>query len=143
MFLSHGCFGQLAWGTLQGTVMSGEDGELIPFARVIVFESGTDFTVMSAGVQSDLDGNFRLNSLLPGRYDLRITDSFYNMDTLEMVDIDVKPEQITFLGDIEMNMNHYRLSNCPPIVPSPSLRTLNQDPFGRSITIEKEDIRRQ
>lgn len=134
-------FGQMQLGTIKGIVSDGE-GEFVPFARVLVYSFDDPNGEMKGGGETDFDGRFQLNSLSPGKYNLVIAADFYGVDTLIVEGVEVQPSQITFLDSIQMKMNKSYLHQ--PRIPemNPVVQLNRNDPFGRSITIESEDIRR-
>lgn len=137
LLISPLSFAQTEAGSLQGTVVD-HDGQFLPLVRVSVYTSGTDFREIRAGVETDFDGNFRIVGLAPGRYDIELKDVAFSMDTFRLTGIDIHPEQITSLGTVELEMKDQEFSWCCCI----TLPVVQLDPFGRSITINKEDIRR-
>lgn len=131
-------FGQIGMGTIKGTV-NNKDGEFLPFVRVLVYASGDQNGSIKTRTETDFDGKFQLNALAPGMYDLVFTDFVSDFDTLRLEGVRVNPESITFLDRIEMS--ELEIIGCDFGLPVPI--TINPlDPFGRSTTIPKEDIRR-
>lgn len=56
-------------GIIQGTVIDEQSGEAIPFANVVLLQYGQQVT----GASTDFDGRYRIKSLQPGSYDVRVS----------------------------------------------------------------------
>lgn len=140
LFLSQLSFGQVQTGVIQGTMLDAEDGDVpLPFVRVLVYSSGSNFKEPKGGVESDFDGNFRLNYVAAGKYDLVFAAESMGMDTIRMTDVVVEMDQITFLGEIEMK--HKKRTGWDYIIQQPLIEMHDLDPFGCSTIIRKEDIK--
>ena len=66
-------------GRLQGVVVDKDTGEPIPFANIILENGGT----LVGGASSDFDGNYDINPIPPGTYDLKATFVGYNTYVLK------------------------------------------------------------
>ncbi len=89
LFFSFNTFAQT--GTLKGRVLNKINNEPIPFANVIIDSTGI-------GVTSDFDGNYRIDNLKPGLYN--ITCSFIGFETESVLEIQVstaRPTNYDFL----------------------------------------------
>ena len=140
LLVSQMSIGQSDLGSIKGTVID-EDGQGVPFVRVVVYFPGQDEAIQ-AGAQTDFDGNFYLNSIPAGLYDIVIDGEVEGLDSARLSGVEVLSDQITFIDQVEMTYQDV-ICCCFGFVPlQKSLRTLEMDPFGRSITIKKEDIRR-
>ena len=84
-------------GRLQGTVIDKDTGEPIPFANIVLENGGTQV----GGTSSDFDGNYDINPIPPGTYDLKATFVGYN--TFVMKGIVIPANKITF-QDVRMSM---------------------------------------
>ena len=84
-------------GRLQGTVVDKDTGEPIPFANIVLENGGTQV----GGTSSDFDGNYDINPIPPGTYDLKATFVGYN--TFVMKGIVIPANKITF-QDVRMSM---------------------------------------
>ena len=62
-------FSQTGSGTLKGTIKVKKTGEAIPFANIIVEVGG----VQVGGSTTDMDGNYIIKPIPPGRVDLKAT----------------------------------------------------------------------
>ncbi|MFN2430057.1 MAG: TonB-dependent receptor domain-containing protein [Cryomorphaceae bacterium] len=87
-------------GTIRGTVVEDESGETLIGVNVLV--KGTN----DKGTVTDLDGEFSLQ-LDPGTYDLQV--SYITYQTMTIVKVEVKPEEVTQLQDIRMVQSNMEL----------------------------------
>ncbi len=79
-------------GTLKGKVLNSETGESVPFASVAITQGGKQF----GGAVADVDGNYTIKPIPPGRYDLKASHLEFNSITIQNVVI--PPDQITFIN---------------------------------------------
>lgn len=77
-------------GEIKGKVFDKEDGTALPGAVAYVEAGGSKITAVT-----DVNGNFTIKPLRPGIYAVTIT--FSGMQSVEMPNISVNPDQITFL----------------------------------------------
>ena len=88
LMASSGLFGQS--GVIEGSTVNKFNNEPLPFVTLLVI--GTD-----NGVVSDIDGNYKIEGLSPGLYDIRA--SFVGFDELTVFEIQVtnsKPTVVNF-----------------------------------------------
>lgn len=88
-------FSQTGTGTIKGTVLD-ESGEPLPFVNVTLKQSGN----LKTGATTDFDGNFKISSLEPGKYDLEV--SFVGYQTQKTEGIIVKGDKLLPLPDITL-----------------------------------------
>jgi len=79
-------------GTLRGTILDGTNGETVPFANILIKETGS-------GTTSDLDGTYTL-SLSAGTYSLEF--SFIGYASLTVSDVTVVDGEVNVL-DVAMS----------------------------------------
>lgn len=89
-------FGQSQRGEIRGVVKDAKTKQPLDFVQVAVLLNGYN----SGGAVSDLDGKYSISALTPGKY--TVLASFLGYAKVEIRDVLVKPDQITFL-DIEMD----------------------------------------
>lgn len=94
-------------GTIKGTVVD-EKNIPMPFAPVAVLQ---DSTIISS-TQTDLNGEFTVKNLTPGKYNIKSFFTSYNTTLLEKVS--VNPNQIRY---VTMNMTLSAIGLPPIIVP--------------------------
>lgn len=83
-------FAQLGTGTIKGTVNDKDAGETMPFANVVLELNGN----MVTGAATDIDGNYTIKSVAPGKYDL--TASYSGYQSVKIANIVVNADRITF-----------------------------------------------
>jgi Ca-activated chloride channel family protein len=69
------------YGILKGTIVDAQSNEPIPFAAVVLKQNAKQIT----GTASDFDGNYILDKLIPGKYDLEVTVIGYNKKLIKDV----------------------------------------------------------
>lgn len=136
-------FAQEQLGSIRGTVVS-EEGEPLPFAKVILYTNKRDSLNRQfvAGVHTDFDGMFYMKYLNPGIYVLEIEDETMLLQPMRLEGIEVKPNQISVLGELEMSNKEMEIIGCDFGTPYWEIEFLQQVPFGNATIIEKEDLRR-
>lgn len=83
-------------GTLKGKVMDASTQEAIPFATIKLVQNGALVT----GTNSDVNGEYTIKGLQPGKYDLETT--FVGFENHLVKNLEIKSEKITFL-DIKLH----------------------------------------
>ena len=83
---------QIGTGTLQGTLTDENTGETIPFANVVIMQSGQQVT----GASTDFDGKYRIAALKPGS-DYTVKASVVGYGAQEKTGVKVSAGQITFV----------------------------------------------
>lgn len=61
--------------SIEGSIYDSQTMEVVPFANIVLYQQGK----LMYGMVSDIDGNFKITSITPGKYELRI--SFIDYDT--------------------------------------------------------------
>jgi hypothetical protein len=96
LMMSVGISAQTGLGSIKGRVLNGvNENSPIPGAVVWVEEAG-----QKRMAKTDLDGNFSIDALNPGVYNLTVKAS--QMDTLRISAISVSRDKITNLEDLAM-----------------------------------------
>ncbi|HET6243484.1 MAG: carboxypeptidase-like regulatory domain-containing protein [Bacteroidetes bacterium] len=83
---------QVGQGGLKGKVLDKVNNEPVPFANVVVELNGNQI----AGVTTDIDGNFFIKPLSPGKYDVKA--SFVGYEKIQISGVVVSSDQIAFLN---------------------------------------------
>lgn len=117
-------------GRLQGTVVDKDTGEPIPFANIILENGGTQV----GGTSSDFDGNYDINPIPPGTYDLKATFVGYN--TYIMKGVVVPPNKITF-QDVTMSIQSEMLDAVEIVDYKVPLISKDNTSGGATITAEE------
>ena len=68
--LTYG-FSQGGLGTVKGTVSDSDTKQPVAFAKVLLKKNGQ----VKGGANTDFDGNFQINSIDPGEYDIEVRRS--------------------------------------------------------------------
>ena len=89
-------FSQAGLGTIKGTVTDADTKQPIPFTKVILKKDGQ----VKGGANTDFDGNFQINSIEAGSYDLEIRNEGEGYQPQSIEGVIVNSEKITFLYDL-------------------------------------------
>ncbi|MFZ4463436.1 MAG: carboxypeptidase regulatory-like domain-containing protein [Bacteroidales bacterium] len=117
-------------GRLQGKVYEKDSREPVAFANIVLENGGT----MVGGATSDIDGNYVINPIPPGKYDLKATFVGYNQVTVRGVNI--TGNQITFY-DIVMSSTSINLGTVEVVDYAIPLISKDQTTSGASVTSEE------
>lgn len=117
-------------GRLQGKVYEKDSREPVAFANIVLENGGT----VVGGATSDFDGNYVINPIPPGRYDLKATFVGYNPVTVR--GIVITGNQITFY-DIVMVSASIDLQTVEVIDYKIPLISKDQTTSGASVTAEE------
>jgi len=117
-------------GRLKGVITDKDSGEPIPFANVVLENGGTQV----GGASSDFDGNYDINPIPPGTYDLRATFVGYN--TYIVKGVVIPGNQITF-RDIAMTIQSEMLDVVEIVDYKVPLISKDQTSVGATITAEE------
>ena len=95
--------------TINGTVRDAETGETLPYANVFIMQT-------SQGATTNVDGNFVLLGVEPGKYELRISylgynDTFLEIDTANLDGpLDIGINQVsTYLDEVLVTAERFRM----------------------------------
>ena len=117
-------------GRLRGVITDKDTGEPIAFANVVLENGGTQV----GGASTDFDGNYDINPIPPGTYDLRATFVGYN--TVVMKGVVIPGNKITF-QDILMSMQSEMLETVEIVDYKVPLISKDQTSAGATITAEE------
>ena len=117
-------------GRLKGVITDKDTGEPIAFANVVLENGGTQV----GGASTDFDGNYDINPIPPGTYDLRATFVGYN--TYVVKGVVIPGNKITF-KDIEMSMQSEMLDVVEIVDYKVPLISKDQTSAGATITAEE------
>lgn len=117
-------------GRLKGVITDKDTGEPIAFANVVLENGGTQV----GGASTDFDGNYDINPIPPGTYDLRATFVGYN--TVVMTGVVIPGNKITF-QDIKMSMQSEVLDAVEIVDYKVPLISKDQTSAGATITAEE------
>ena len=88
---------QVTEGTIRGQVVD-DQSATIPAAKVFLVGQGN--TIFQA---TDLDGRFKYTAIKPGLYSLKVVS--FGKDTTLISNLEIKPESLTNLGQITLQMS--------------------------------------
>lgn len=117
-------------GRLQGKVYEKDNREPVAFANIILENGGT----VVGGATSDFDGNYVINPIPPGKYDLKAT--FVGFNPVVVKGITITGNQITFY-DIVMMSTSIDLQTVEIIEYKIPLISKDQTTSGASVTAEE------
>ena len=117
-------------GRLKGVITDKDTGEPIAFANVVLENGGTQV----GGASTDFDGNYDINPIPPGTYDLRATFVGYN--TFITKGVVIPGNKITF-QDIKMSMQSEVLDAVEIVDYKVPLISKDQTSAGATITAEE------
>jgi len=135
--LTYG-FSQSGLGTIKGTVSDGETKEPIPFTKVILKKDGT----VKGGGTTDFDGNFQINSITPGTYELEIRNNTEGYKPQVLSGIVVSSDKITFLYDLTISKAKDVQDMEEVVVVAYKVPLIDKDGGASGATITREDISR-
>jgi len=118
-----------AQGRLKGKITD-DTGETVPFANVIVEKGGTQV----GGTSSDFDGNYDINPIPPGTYDLKASCIGYNAFVVK--NIVIPANKITFY-DIKMASGAINIGEVTVVDYEIPLISKDNTTQGASITSEE------
>ena len=91
-------FSQAGLGTIKGTVSDTDTKQPIPFCKVLLKKDGQ----IKGGANTDFDGNFQINSIEAGSYDLEIRNEGEGYKPQSLSGVIVSSDKITFLYDLNV-----------------------------------------
>lgn len=118
-------------GTLQGKIKDKATGELLPFVNVVVELNGQQ----KGGGSSDFDGNYKISSIAPGSYTVRVSSIGYKQSQIDGVVIN--SNKITFL-DMELESGDVVLDEV--VVTSYAVPLIDKDGGASGGTVTRDDI---
>lgn len=138
LFSSAYMFAQSGLGTLKGIVKDEKSGTVIPDAKVYLM-SGTS---MKGNAITDDKGEFQINAILPGNYDVKITNKIEGyQDALEQGVI-ISSDKITFLEKLTLGKPENELKKDEVKVTRYKVPLIDKDGGATGATVTREDIAR-
>ena len=91
-------FSQAGLGTLKGKVKDAASGAPLGMSKVVIIQN----SAAKGGTQTDADGEFQINGIQPGTYNVKITNpDGYQPSLIE--EVSISPDRITFLDNITLS----------------------------------------
>lgn len=138
LFTATYIFGQSGLGTLKGIVKDDKSGAVIPNAKVYLM-SGTS---MKGNALTDDNGEFQINAILPGSYDVKVTNRVEGyQDALEQGVI-ISSDKITFLEKLTLGKPENELTKDEVKVTRYKVPLIDKDGGASGATVTREDISR-
>ena len=85
-------YAQQKYGVIKGVVIDNNNGESLPFVNVVVKSK----SLKIAGVTTDSDGKYKIDSISPGVYDVSV--SYLGYESFMSKGVKVSPGKITYLN---------------------------------------------
>lgn len=137
LFLSAYSFSQSGLGTVKGTVRDEVSGEPLPISKVLIMQNGS----IKGAANTDYDGKFQINGVLPGVYDVEVR----NQDGYQpgvTTGVNVSPDKITFLDNLVLSKPKSVLDLGEIKVTAYKIPLIDKDGGASGATIGREDIAR-
>jgi hypothetical protein len=129
---------QSGLGTLKGIVKEDKTGAVIPNAKIYLLSGAT----MKGNAITDDKGEFQINAILPGTYDIKITNKTEGyQDALEQGVI-VSSDKITFLEKLTLGRPENELTKDEVKVSRYKVPLIDKDGGASGATVTREDINR-
>jgi hypothetical protein len=123
---------QSSLGTIKGKVVSEKDNEPVINAQVYVMVNSH-----KVGASSDIYGNFTINALPSGTYDIVVSSIEY--DSAKVQGFIVNADQFNFVSDIKLTQNGTIMDDV--IVEAP-IKLIDKGASGTRINISSAEIKR-
>ncbi len=123
---------QSSLGTIKGKVLSEKDNEPVINANVYVMVNS-----YKVGASTDMDGNFTINALPAGTYDIIISNMEF--DSAQVIGFIVNADQPNFVSDIKLTQNGTSLDEFKKIVHRVPL--IDKGASGTRINISSDQIK--
>ena len=133
--LTYG-FSQGGMGTIKGTVSDSDTKQPIPFSKVILKKNGQ----VKGGANTDFDGNFQINSISAGSYDLEVRNEVEGYKPISLTGVIVSSDKITFLYDLAIGKAKDVLEVEEVTVIAYRVPLIDRDGGASGATISREDI---
>ncbi len=137
LFLSSYSFSQSGLGTVKGLVKDEVSGESLPISKVLLMQNGT----IKGAANTDFDGKFQINGVLPGVYDVEVR----NQDGYQpgvTTGVNISPDKITFLDNLVLSKPKSVLDIAEIKVTAYKIPLIDKDGGASGATIGREDIAR-
>lgn len=135
--LSYG-FSQTGLGSIKGSVLDETTKQPVPFAKVILKRDGQ----VKGGANTDFDGNFQINSLEVGTYDLEVRNETEGYQPLAMEGVIVSAEKTTFLYDLAIGKAKDVKDLEEVVVVAYKVPLIDRNGGATGATVTREDIAR-
>ncbi len=124
-------YAQTGRGTIKGTVFDKENGEAMPFVKVVIYQNGNQKGYAATG----FDGKFIIASLEPGKYDVEV--KFVGYNTIKETGVVVNSDKYT-IRKYEMSQSSEMLDEVEVIIYEVPL--IDKDGGASGGTVTRDDI---
>ena len=131
-------FSQVGLGTIKGTVNDADTKQPIPFTKVVLLKGGQ----VKGGDNTDFDGNFQINSIPAGSYDIEVRNEVEGYQPQALTGVVVSADKITFLYDLEIGKAKDVQEVDEMIVVAYKVPLIDRDGGASGATVTREDIAR-
>ena len=137
LFLSAYSFSQSGLGTVKGTVKDEVSGAPLPISKVLLMQNGS----IKGAANTDFDGKFQINGVLPGLYDVEVRNQDGYQPSVT-TDVTISPDKITFLENLVLSKPKSVLDIGEIKVTAYKIPLIDKDGGATGATIGREDIGR-
>lgn len=131
-------FAQSGLGTIRGSVIDSKSKEPLLFCEVAIRQNGE----VKGEATTDDEGKFQVNSLTPGTYDVEVSNSGEGYQPLEMKNVIVSADKITFLDRLELSIPASVEDIDEVVVVAYRVPLIDKNGGASGATITREDISR-
>ncbi len=131
-------FSQAGLGTIKGIVKDTDSGEPVAFATVMIEQGG----IRKGATKTDFDGNFQINSVAAGEYDVIIRNEVEGYQPLKMEGVKVSSDKITFLDNLTIGKAKEVQDIDEVRVTAYKVPLIDKDGGASGETVTREDIAR-
>ncbi len=131
-------YSQVGLGTIKGTVKDGDTKQPMPFTKVVIMQDGS----VKGGANTDDKGNFQINSVAPGKYDVEVRNEAEGYQPSAVSGVIVSANQITFLDNLTATKAKSVQEITEVKVVAYKVPLINKDGGASGSTVTREDIGR-
>ncbi|HIP36516.1 MAG TPA: TonB-dependent receptor [Crocinitomix sp.] len=124
-------YAQTGRGTIKGSVIDKENGEAMPFVKVVVYQNGTQ----KGYAATDFTGKFIISALEPGKYDVEV--KFVGYNSIKETGVVVNSDKYT-IRNYEMSTSSEMLDEVEIIIYEVPL--IDKDGGASGGTVTRDDI---
>lgn len=131
-------YSQSGLGTIRGSVIDKESKEPIPQCGIAIKQNGT----LKGSTTTDFDGEFQINSLAPGSYDVEISNPGEGYQPTAIKGVVVSSDRITFLDNTVLGLPSDAKEIEEVVIVAYKVPLIQRDGGPSGATITREDISR-
>jgi hypothetical protein len=131
-------YAQTGLGSIKGTVTDGDTKQPVPFAKVVIIQSGN----VKGGANTDFDGKFQINSVGAGEYDVEVRNEGEGYQPTVLTGVIVSSDRITFLDNLTIAKPKDIQNIDEVVVVAYRVPLIDKDGGASGATVTREDIAR-